>query len=128
MVDGGGESSDPAHFASEILEVSGEGAVYHLRENTRFWQGHRLLLADDVVYHHELTTVRAAGHVRTTLPASQLELEGSPEEDVVVVARSLDFDQARGRGNLPRKRSLQRSQAHAGRGRADACTSTKTMR
>ena len=104
MGDAGNESSDPAHFASEILEVSGEGAVYHLRENIRFWQGHRLLLADDVVYQHELSKVRAAGHVRTTLPASQLELEGSPEEDVVVVARSLDFDQATGeaiyRGNV----------------------------
>ena len=101
---GNDSSDDPAHFAAEVLEVSGEGAVYHLRENTRFWQGHRLLLADDVVYHHELTTVRAAGHVRTTLPASHLELEGSPEEDVVVVARSLDFSQATGeaiyRGNV----------------------------
>ena len=101
---GNDSSDDPAHFAAEVLEVSGEGAVYHLRENTRFWQGHRLLLADDVVYQHELTTVRAAGHVRTTLPASHLELEGSPEEDVVVVARSLDFSQATGeaiyRGNV----------------------------
>ena len=98
------EPSDPAHFASEILEVSGEGEVYHLRENTRFWQGHRLLLADDVVYRNDVTTVRAAGHVRTTLPASQLELDGRPEEDVVVVARSLDYEQATGtaiyRGNV----------------------------
>jgi lipopolysaccharide export system protein LptA len=97
-------ASDPAHFASEILEVREEGAVYHLRENTRFWQGHRLLLADDVVYRNDITTVRAAGHVRTTLPASQLELEGSPEEDVVVVARSLDYAQETGtaiyRGNV----------------------------
>jgi lipopolysaccharide transport protein LptA len=104
MGNSGEGASDPAHFASEILEVGGNGAVYHLRENTRFWQGHRLLLADDVVYQHELTTVRAAGHVRTTLPASQLELEGSPEEDVMVVARSLDYDQATGtavyRGNV----------------------------
>ena len=104
MGNSGEGASDPAHFASDILEVGGNGAVYHLRENTRFWQGHRLLLADDVVYQHELTTVRAAGHVRTTLPASQLELEGSPEEDVVVVARSLDYDQATGtavyRGNV----------------------------
>ena len=100
----GDGTSDPAHFACEILEVSGEGVVYHLRENTRFWQGHRLLLADDVVYRNDITTVRAAGHVRTTLPASQLELEGSPEEDVVVVARSLDYEQATGtaiyRGNV----------------------------
>jgi len=101
---GNDSTSDPAHFASEILEVSGEGEVYHLRENTRFWQGHRLLLADDVVYRNDITTVRAAGHVRTTLPASQLELDGSPEEDVVVVARSLDYEQATGtaiyRGNV----------------------------
>jgi lipopolysaccharide export system protein LptA len=100
----GNGSSEPAHFASEILEVSGEGEVYLLRENTRFWQGHRLLLADDVVYRNDITTVRAAGHVRTTLPASQLELEGSPEEDVVVVARSLDYEKATGtaiyRGNV----------------------------
>ena len=99
--DGG---SDPAHFASEILEVSEGGAVYHLRENTRLWQGHRLLLADDVLYQHDPTTVRAAGHVRTKLPASQLELEGKPEEDVVVVARSLDYVQDAGtaiyRGNV----------------------------
>jgi lipopolysaccharide export system protein LptA len=104
MGNGGDGSSDPAHFASEILEVSEEGEVYHLRENTRFWQGHRLLLADDVVYRNDVTTVRAAGHVRTTLPASQLELDGSPEEDVVVVARSLDYEQATGtaiyRGNV----------------------------
>jgi lipopolysaccharide export system protein LptA len=97
-------SSGPAHFASEILEVSEEGAVYHLRENTRFWQGHRLLLADDVVYRNDIATMRAAGHVRTTLPASELELEGSPEEDVVVVARSLDYEQDSGtatyRGNV----------------------------
>jgi len=104
MGNGGNGSSDPAHFASEILEVSGEGEVYHFRENARFWQGHRLLLADDMVYRSDITTVRAAGHVRTTLPASQLELEGRPEEDVVVVARSLDYEQATGtaiyRGNV----------------------------
>jgi lipopolysaccharide export system protein LptA len=104
MGNGGDGNPDPAHFASEILEVSGEGEVYHFRENARFWQGHRLLLADDMVYRNDITTVRAAGHVRTTLPASQLELEGRPEEDVVVVARSLDYEQATGtaiyRGNV----------------------------
>jgi lipopolysaccharide export system protein LptA len=104
MGDGNDDASDPAHFAAEILEVSEEGAVYHLRENSRFWQGHRLILADDVVYRRDLTSVRAAGHVRTTLPASQLELEGRPEEDVVVVARSLDYTQDSGtaiyRGNV----------------------------
>jgi lipopolysaccharide export system protein LptA len=87
------EEEQPVHFAAEILEVTEEGKVYHLRENTRVWQGHRLLLADDVVYHHDGASLRASGHVRTTLPASQLELDGKPEEDVVVVARSLDYDQ-----------------------------------
>jgi lipopolysaccharide export system protein LptA len=95
---------DSAHFAAEILEVSEGGAVYHLRENSRLWQGHRLLLADDVVYRRDVTSVRAAGHVRTTLPASQLDREGNPGEDVVVVARSLDYSQTSGtaiyRGNV----------------------------
>jgi lipopolysaccharide export system protein LptA len=103
MGDGDGEG-EPAHFACEILEVNEDGAVYHLRENTRLWQGHRLLLADDVRYRPDPTVVHAAGHVRTTLPASQLELEGNPEEDVVVVSRSLDYTQETGtavyRGNV----------------------------
>jgi lipopolysaccharide transport protein LptA len=42
--------------------------------------------------------------VRTTFPASQLNLEGDEGEDVVVVARSLDFDDNEGtaiyRGNV----------------------------
>jgi len=97
---GGGEDeegSEPAHFAAEILDVTENGAVYHLREHARLWQGHRLLLADDVVYRHDIPSVRAAGHVRTTVPASQLDIEGDPGEDVVVVARSLDFNQVSGR-------------------------------
>ncbi len=57
-----------------------------------------------LVYRHEAAAVRAAGHVRTTFPASQLEFEGDPGEDVVVVSRSLDYDQASGaavyRGNV----------------------------
>jgi lipopolysaccharide export system protein LptA len=42
--------------------------------------------------------------VRTTFPASQLSIEGDPGADVVVVARSLDFDDFQGtaiyRGNV----------------------------
>jgi len=98
------DASQPTHFASEILDVTDEGGIYHLRENTRLWQGHRLLLADDVVYHQDAATLRATGHVRTTFPASQLNREGDEGEDVVVVARSLDFDDNRGtaiyRGNV----------------------------
>ena len=98
------QESEPAHFAAEILDVTQDGGVFHLRENARLWQGHRLLLADDVVYRKELPSIRAAGHVRTTVPASQLDVEGDPGEDVVVVARSLDYDQGAGtavyRGNV----------------------------
>jgi lipopolysaccharide export system protein LptA len=101
---GDDQKSEPAHFAAEILDVTEDGGVFHLRENARIWQGHRLLLADDVVYRKELPSIRAAGHVRTTVPASQLDVEGDPGEDVVVVARSLDYDQAAGtavyRGNV----------------------------
>ncbi len=96
LMDEDGGDGGPTHFASGILEVREEGAVYHLRENSRLWQGHRLLVADDVLYRNDPTSVRAAGHVRTTMPASQLQIEGSPEEDVVVVARSLDYEQASG--------------------------------
>ncbi len=96
--------SEPAHFAAEILDVTEDGGVFHLRENARLWQGHRLLLADDVVYRRDVPSIRAAGHVRTTVPASQLDIEGDPGADVVVVARSLDYDQASGtavyRGNV----------------------------
>ena len=98
------QESEPAHFAAEILDVTQDGGVFHLRENARLWQGHRLLLADDVVYRKDVPSIRAAGHVRTTVPASQLDVEGDPSEDVVVVARSLDYDQASGtavyRGNV----------------------------
>jgi lipopolysaccharide export system protein LptA len=103
MGDRDGESS-PAHFASEILEVAENGSTYHLRENARLWQGHRLLLADDLVYRHDTVAVRAAGHVRTTLPASQFEPAGNPDEDIVVDSRSLDYEQSAGtaiyRGNV----------------------------
>jgi len=98
------EGSEPAHFAAEILDVTEDGGVFHLRENTRLWQGQSLLIADDVVYRKDPPSIHAAGHVRTTVPASQLNLEGDPGADVVVVARSLDYDEASGtvvyRGNV----------------------------
>jgi lipopolysaccharide export system protein LptA len=88
-------ASQPAHFASDTLEVTEEGAVYHLSGSARLWQGHRLLLADDVVLRHaDPVSLRASGHVRTTLPATEFGVEGDPGADVVVVARSLDYDQA----------------------------------
>ena len=98
------DPSEPTHFACEILDVTDEGGIFHLREGTRLWQGHRLLLADDVVFRQDAATARATGHVRTTFPATQLNLEGDAGADVVVVARSLDFDDSAGtavyRGNV----------------------------
>ncbi len=103
---GGGAGSDqkPAHFASESLDVTENGAVYRLQGSARLWQGNRLLLADDVVFHHaDDVTLRAAGHVRTTLPATEVGLD-TAVGDVVVVARSLDYDEGQGtaiyRGNV----------------------------
>ena len=83
---------EPVRFAGELIEVEEGGDVYSLRENARIWQGHRLLLADDVVYRHETESVAARGHVRVTFPAEQMDDKASKDEDVVVDARSLDYD------------------------------------
>ncbi len=98
------EDEGPVHFAAETVEVIDGGAEYSLRGNSRLWQGHRLLLADEVVARDETRRIRAAGHVRTTMPAAALDAEADPAADVVVVARSLDYDDEAGtaiyRGNV----------------------------
>jgi lipopolysaccharide export system protein LptA len=91
------DDDDPVRFAGELIEVEEGGGVYSLRDNARIWQGHRLLLADDVVYRHETESVAARGHVRLTFPADQMDAAASKDEDVVVVARSLDYDGPGGR-------------------------------
>ena len=93
----GGEAEGapaPAHFAGDLLEITESGGRYRLREGARLWQGHRLLIADDVVYRDGDETVEASGHVRATFPAEELgQGEGNPGgDDVVVVARSLTYD------------------------------------
>jgi lipopolysaccharide export system protein LptA len=102
--DADGAEEGPVHFAAETVEVIGGGEEYRLRDNSRLWQGHRLLLADDVVSRNDASWVRAAGHVRTTLPASSLDADADPTADVVVVSRSLDYDGNAGtaiyRGNV----------------------------
>ncbi len=91
------DDDEPVRFAGELIEVDEGGEVYSLRDNARIWQGRRLLLADDVVYHHEGESVAARGHVRLTFPADQADPAASKDEDVVVVARSLDYDGLGGR-------------------------------
>jgi len=96
--------SEPLHFAAEVLVVAENGTSFHLRGNARAWQGRRLLLADEVRYRQAGETLEAIGHVRTTLPASQLDEAAAEGQDVVVVARSLDYGrdarQALYRGNV----------------------------
>jgi lipopolysaccharide export system protein LptA len=88
-----GEQQDtPLNFAAEVLDISEEGSTFRLREQARLWQGHRLLLADDVLYKQQQEVLDASGHVRTTLPSSQIDPQAGAQDDVVVVARSLHFD------------------------------------
>jgi lipopolysaccharide export system protein LptA len=91
------EEGEPVRFAGDTLEVTEEGGFYSLKDDARVWQGHRLLLADDVSYHHDEQTVQARGHVRATFPARQMDAEASQDDDVVVVSRSLDYDALAGR-------------------------------
>lgn len=88
----GGAGQAPLMFAAESLEVLGRGEEYHLEGTARAWQGARLLLADDIRYRPAAATVTARGHVRTTIPADEVEPDAAAGSDVVVVARSLDYD------------------------------------
>jgi lipopolysaccharide assembly outer membrane protein LptD (OstA) len=80
------------HFAAGVLDITGNGQRYRLREGARVWQGQRLLIADDIAYLQPTETVEAAGHVRATFPADQLASGSRAGEDVVVVSRSLRYD------------------------------------
>jgi lipopolysaccharide export system protein LptA len=88
---------EPVRFAGETLEVIDEGERFALRDNARVWQGHRLLVADDIHYEHATQAVEARGHVRATFPADEMDSDASPDEDVVVVSRSLDYEGLMGR-------------------------------
>ncbi len=96
----GGDSTnmgdEPVRFAGGLLEVSEDGNRYALRENARIWQGHRLLLADDVRYQNSTESVAARGHVRATFPAEHMDPDSSGDADVVIDSRSLDYDAIEG--------------------------------
>ena len=58
-----------------------------------------MLVADDIVYRQSPQRVEARGHVRTTFPAREVaasERVVSADDDVVVVARMLDYDRSMG--------------------------------
>jgi lipopolysaccharide export system protein LptA len=86
------EGDEPFRFAGELLQVEHDGDRYSLRDNARIWQGHRLLLADDVVYRDKAQAVEARGHVRASFPADQMDATASADDEVVVDSRSLDYD------------------------------------
>jgi len=86
------QAKEPMHFAANVLEITGNGTKYRLREGARVWQGRRLLIADDLTFDRETEVVLASGHVRATFPADQLHAQSESDDDVVVVARSLRYD------------------------------------
>jgi lipopolysaccharide export system protein LptA len=94
---GGSDSDGPVRLAAEALDVTDSGNRFLLRDNARIWQGHRLLLADEVEYLHVMETVHARGHVRATFPARQMDPDAPEGEDVIVVSRSLEYDAVAGR-------------------------------
>jgi lipopolysaccharide export system protein LptA len=89
---GDGSEKSPVHFAAGVLEVRDRGETFHLKDNSRLWQGQRLLLADEVAYRQSEETVDASGHVRTTMPAREIDATAPADADVMVVARSLHFN------------------------------------
>jgi lipopolysaccharide export system protein LptA len=54
------------------------------------------LLADDVVYRHAAQAVDARGHVRVSLPATEMDASAAADQDVIVEARSLEYDALQG--------------------------------
>jgi len=93
------QTGTPLRFAGELLEVEDDGDRFVLRDNARVWQRERILLADSVEYRLALQSVAAKGHVRATFPADEMDATatGDDDEDVVVDARSLDYDGVGGR-------------------------------
>jgi lipopolysaccharide export system protein LptA len=96
-----GENTEPppVHFASGVLDVTDRGGTFHLKDNSRLWQGQRLLLADEVIYRQSEGVVDASGHVRTTLPAREVDASAAADADVMVVARSLQFSRLENRAS-----------------------------
>jgi lipopolysaccharide export system protein LptA len=95
----GGDAADPAapmHFAAELLEITQSGAGYRLRDGARLWQGENLLTADDVSYRRSGELLEASGHVRATVPSSQLDRGDAGDGQVVIVARSLSYSRLGG--------------------------------
>jgi lipopolysaccharide export system protein LptA len=94
----------PLHFAGGSLDAADGGSSFHLRDNARAWQGQRFIFADELVLHQNDQSLEALGHVRTTLPARQVDASSAENAEVLVVARTLHYSrsgqQAAFRGNV----------------------------
>jgi lipopolysaccharide export system protein LptA len=100
----GHSEGGPLHFAGGSLDAAEGGNSFHLRDNARAWQGKRFIFADELVLHQNDQSLEAFGHVRTTLPARQVDAASAENAEVLVVARTLQYSrgglQAAFRGNV----------------------------
>ncbi len=87
-----GSADLPVHIAAGILTVTENATLFELRDNARMWQGQQLLTADQVLYGSVTGKLEAKGHVRTTLPATAVDAEASPGQDIVLSSRSMLYD------------------------------------
>jgi len=85
-------AEQPVHIAAGILTVTEKATRFELRDNARMWQGQQLLTADQVLYGSLTGRLEAKGHVRTTLPATAVDAEAAPGQDIVLSSRSMVYD------------------------------------
>lgn len=81
----------PVRFAAGRLHVTENGDRLDLKDNARVWQGRRLLLADEVVFHQGSENLEAFGNVRTTLPSPDVDGTADTSDEALIVARSFDY-------------------------------------
>ncbi len=85
-------AEQPVHIAAGILTITEKATQFELRDNARMWQGEQLLTADQVLYGSVTGKLEAKGHVRTTLPATAVDLKAAPGQDIVLSSRSMLYD------------------------------------
>jgi len=92
-----GSADQPVHIAAGILTITEKATQFELRDNARMWQGQQLLTADQILYGSVIGKLEAKGHVRTTLPATAVDMEAAPGQDIVLSSRSMLYDDLRQR-------------------------------
>lgn len=97
----GADADLPLHFAASSLDSLHDGQEFHLKGESRAWQGERFLFADELLLSQQEQTLKAQGHVRTIMPAAQVTLSGGTvaggkDTEVLITARSLAYDRSAG--------------------------------